>query len=101
MGAPERKFFAELVKGAAKGLASACTESNLPTPVVNFVAKLCENGEDLIDDVLLTPVMKKKFETKMSATAENLKRPDAESTEMVALEGEIETSAPKEETFHW
>jgi hypothetical protein len=102
MDAPGRKFLAELTKGAAKGIASAATESKLPTPFVNFVAKLCESGEDLIDDFLLTPVMKEKFETKMSGTAVNLKRPDAEpeTTELVVVENNEETSH-KEETFHW
>jgi len=104
MGVPERKFFAELGKGAAKGVASACTESDLPTPFVNFVAKLCESGEDLIDDLLLTPVMKKKFEEKMTGTGETIRRPDAmvETTELVVAEDtEVATSEEKEGAFHW
>lgn len=105
MDAPGRRFLAELTKGAAKGLSAAATESKLPTPFVNFVAKLCESGEDLIDDFLLTPVMKDRFENKMSENAINLKRPDAETE--TALEGiELAVLATddepvKEAEFQW
>jgi len=105
MGVPERKFFVELGKGAAKGIASAVAESNLPTPFVNFVAKTCESGGDLIEDWLLTPVMKEKFDKKMHGTGELIQRPEAddvEATEVVAAPTqEVQTSTKKEENYQW
>lgn len=104
MGIPERKFLAEAAKGLARGASSAAAESKMPTPFVNFIAKLCESGEDLIDDFLLTPVMKQKFDEKMTQKAEVIPRPkdDEESTELVTVQPkDVQSSEPKEDGFHW
>lgn len=100
MGAPERKFFAETLKGVARGLASGAAESKLPEPFVNFVAKLCESGEGLIDDVLLTPIMKRKFDEKMNQKAETIPRPKDES-EMPALPEPKKENPEQEGAFQW
>lgn len=103
MGNPERKFLAELLKGGARGFASATAESRLPTPFVNFVAKMCESGEGLIDDLLLTPIMKKKFDEKMNQKGENIARPkdEGESTELVVAETKEPVPFDEKGAFHW
>ena len=103
MDAAGRKFLAEALKGIAKGISSGSSETELPTPVQNFVAKLCESGEDLIDDLILTPVMKDKFDKKMMAHGQNINRPELDEVpaEEVAATPEIVPSLTQEENFQW